>query len=281
MIGAIPENENPFVACQHGAKSVARWAYCSMRCSRRNDTPLGEPTPGQQPKQKTLVRHPPGRPRWKGPLNHFIASRGEIDRFRNWSHVNYHGWSLPPMMDLCQSAIDKKLWRQVARKGVRDAFTLTLVPLHIDRHPTFTTRYYVWRASCALDLTELYLLIEAHDGLSGAIAERAGFRGLALRPVDLMLMIRTGRPGRRSVDNPSNASSIRRGWKVWSMAEVASAISITRACSRASRVKAVCRCRLGRPRVPKMNWLVVTNTLSPTPIVLRPVPRRADSSRQD
>lgn len=56
------------------------------------------------------------RPRWKGGLNHFIAGRWEIGRFRNWRRVNYHGLSLPPTIDLCQSAIDKRRWREVTEK---------------------------------------------------------------------------------------------------------------------------------------------------------------------
>lgn len=82
------------------------------------------------------------------------------------------------------------------RKGVHGAFTLTLAPSHRSAPDVHHTA--LRPASCAARSNrELSLLIEAHDDLSGAIAERAGFRGLAVRPVDLMLMIPTRHPGRR------------------------------------------------------------------------------------
>lgn len=84
------------------------------------------------------------------------------------------------------------------RKGVHGAFTLTLAPSHRSAPDVHHTALRPAGASCAArSKRELPLLIEAHDGLSGGIAERAGFRGLAVRPVDLMLMKPTRHPGRR------------------------------------------------------------------------------------
>lgn len=65
------------------------------------------------------------------------------------------------------------------RKGARDAFTLVFVRLHIARHRTFTTALLPVGTSCAAGSNpELSLFMEAHDGLSGPIAESAGFWGL-------------------------------------------------------------------------------------------------------
>lgn len=115
MIGAIREDENPVVFCRDAGawlraalpqQQVQPAQRYTIRCTKARAAA----------KNKDVGARPRDRPRWKGGLNHFIASRGEINRFRNWRRVNYHGLSLPPMIDLCQSAIDKRRWREVTEK---------------------------------------------------------------------------------------------------------------------------------------------------------------------
>lgn len=124
------------------AESVARWAYCSTRCSRRNGTRLGVPTPGLQPKQKTWSDTRRTRPRWKRGVDHSSPAMGRS------SLSKLEPCQLPWLVIVAHDGFVsiQQFTKTVAgsrRKGVHGAFTLTLAPSHrsaLDVHHTAYVR---------------------------------------------------------------------------------------------------------------------------------------------
>lgn len=179
------------------ADSVARWAYCSSRCSRRNGTAVGVPTPGLQAKKN--VGATPAGPATEEGMTKPFHRRPLGDRSFSKLAPCQLLWLVVAAHDRFVSISNRQ--KAVAgshRKGARDAFTLALVGLHIGRHPTLITQRYVWWGPPAqLDPTASSPSSWRHMTVCQVLSRVPAFGALILRLVDLMLMIPGRHPARR------------------------------------------------------------------------------------